>query len=550
MADVDGDLFALSFAQRGLQFLHALDPTGRAHSTERWFRVTGALDVGALQRAVDALVARHEALRTVFPDTAHGPLQCVRPAGRITVRTLYRAGARDEATARRCAAEFLRRPFDLAEGPLLRIAVLPLEPGDHLLVLSAHLLAADGWSHHVLLTELGALYRAVLAGSSGRGHLAPLSVQYADWGAWQREQLTSVRRAELRDWWRTELAGAPPVLDLRAEDAHPAPGTPPPSLNGGRIRQVLGPELGAAVRALARAQRQTVFTVLLSAFAVALAHRADQPRPVVGLAVANRDQPQVQQVLGFFVNTVALHLDLNDDPGFDRLLTRVAATVATAHSHCDLPFDEVVAALAPPRSPDRSPVVQVNFAHHPAGSLGTLELPGCAVRELPADREPGKFELTVRVVESADGGLEMWGEYSCGALREQDVQDVLAAYRQVLRSVTADPRAALSVLLPGAAPRSRSHKRRSDPPPQAVPTGSAVERSVARIFGAALGTAEPGPDQDFFTLGGHSLQLLGVLRRLREELGIPITLRELYAAPIPAAISARFSSQPNEVRPR
>ncbi|MFE5586864.1 condensation domain-containing protein [Kitasatospora sp. NPDC056531] len=447
MTGVDGDLFTLSFAQRRLWFLHALDPTGHAHSTERWFRVTGALDVGALQRAVDALAARHEALRTVFPDTADGPVQCVRPAGRIAVRTLR--GARDEAAARRRAAEFLRRPFDIAEGPLLRIAVLPLGPDDRMLVLSAHLLAADGWSHNVLLEELGLLYRAALAASPGQDRLAPLPVQYADWGAWQYEQLTSARRAGLLDWWRAELAGAPLVLDLRAEAEAPDPAVRP-SPDGGRIRQVLGPELGAAVRGLAGTQRQTVFTVLLSAFAVALAHRADQPRLVLGLAVANRDQPQVQRVLGFFVNTVALHLDLTGDPGFDRLLTRVAATVAAAHGHRDLPFDELVAALAPPGVPGRSPVVQVNFAHHPAGSLGALELPGCTVRELPVDHGPGKFELTVRVVESADDGLVVWGEYGAGALHEQDVQEVLTAYQEVLRSTTVTPDAPLSALLPRA----------------------------------------------------------------------------------------------------
>ncbi|MGW1003606.1 condensation domain-containing protein [Streptomyces sp. NPDC002520] len=550
MTGVGGDVFAMSFAQRRLWFLHGLDPTGRAHSTDRWFRVTGALDVGALQQAVDALVARHEALRTVFPDTAHGPVQCVRSTGQITVRTLDRTGAPDEAAARRCADDFLRQPFDIAEGPLLRIAVVPLAPGDQLLVLSVHLLAADGWSQNVLLEELGALYRAALPGASGQDPPAPLPVQYADWGAWQREQLTSERRAELVDWWRAELAGAPLVLDLTAGPGGAAGPGPSPSPGGGRIRQVLGPELGAAVRDLARTQRQTVFTVLVSACAVALAHRADQQHLLLGLAVANREQPQVQRVLGFFVNTVALHLDLTGDPRFDHLLTRVRERVVAAHSHRDLPFDELVAALAPPRSPVRSPVVQVNFAHHPADSLGTLELRGCAVREIPAACGPGKFELTVRVEESADDGLVIWGEYSGDTLREPDVREVLTAYQEVLRSVTADPGGHLSALIPGIA--HRTHEQRTDPPPRSAPPRSALERSVARIFGEVVGTVDPGPHQDFFTLGGHSLQLIGVLRRLREELGIPITLRELYAAPTPAAVGARLpaaSQQPAPAAP-
>ncbi|MFF5860017.1 condensation domain-containing protein [Streptomyces sp. NPDC012751] len=550
MTDTDGDVFPMSSAQRRLWFLHSLDPTGRAHGTDRWFRVTGELDTGALQEAVDALVARHEALRTVFPDTVHGPVQHVRRAGRITVRILEPAGEPGEAGARRCAAAFLRRPFDIAAGPLLRIAVVPLAPGDRMLVLSLHLLAADGWSQHVLLEELGVLYRAALSGASGRAPLAPPPVQYADWAAWQRERLTSARRAGLLDWWRAELAGAPLLLELAAEPgdgADPGPASPPA---GGRIRHVLGTDLSAAVRDLARTRRQSVFTVLVSACAVALGHRAGQQRLLLGLAVANREQPEIQRVLGFFVDTVALHLDLTGDPAFDHLLTRVAGTVAAAHSHRDLPFDELVAALAPPRSPLRSPVVQVNFAHHPAGSLGRLDLHGCAVREVPADSGPGKFELTVRVEESPDDGLVVWGEYGGDALREEDVREVLAAYQEVLRAVTANPGGPLSGLL--GVPVKRARARRSNPsstPPPPCPAGSALERSVARIFGEAVGAAEPGPDQDFFALGGNSAQLAGVLRRLRGELGIPLTLRELYAAPTPAAVAARHPASGGDPAP-
>jgi hypothetical protein len=534
---VTGDTFPMSSAQRRLWFLHELDPTGYAQSTGRCFRVTGALDLDALRTAVDLLVARHEPLRTVFPVTAAGePVQRVRPAGHVPVREPVQAGERE---AVRRAVALMARPFDLAGGPLLRVAVIRLAPGEHLLVVAIHLLAADGWALQVLFEELATLY------GDRTADLPPLPVQYVDWAAWQAERLTGRRRAELLDWWRRELSAAPLTLDL--EPARPRGAGPPLPR---RTHRVLSPAVTRAAAELARTERQTVFAVLAAACALVLGRRGGQERLLIGLAVSNRERPEVQRVLGFFVNTVALSVDLTGDPAFHVLVRRVAAAAGAAYAHQDLPFEDLVAELRPRRDPARSPVVQLAFAHHPAGTAGALTLRGCSVRECRIDAEFAKFELTIRAEETGDGGLVLWGEHDAALVDAATVGDLLTSYEAVLLAAASRPQARLSALLPSTRVRgSEASAALSDTAlpdvalrEAAVPdAGGPVERAVARIFAEVLGVPEPGRDENFFDLGGHSFPLVTVRARLRTELCHEIPLRDLYAAPTAAAVAARLT---------
>lgn len=493
--------FPMSFAQQRLCFLHRVDPTGAAHSSARCFRVTGPLDTGALRTALEVLVARHEPLRTVFPLGTH---QHVLKASPVDMRVVDVA---TEAEALRHAEALVSQPFDVEHGPLLRLAVHRVEPRTHLLVFFVHLLAADGWSQQVFFEELAIAYQAAVTGAPTT--LPELPVQYADWAAWQREQLTEARRAELSGWWRQRLSGIPLVLDL----------VPPrPALGRGRrMHRVLSAELTSAVHAFASAERQTVFTVLSAACGVVLGRHAGRQQVLLGLAVANRDLPEVERVLGFFVNTVVLQVDLRGDPTFREQLARVSEATAAAYAHKDLPFEQLVADLAPPRDPTRSPVVQVNFAYHPTGTAGVLGLHGCTVTEPQWDLPTAKFELTLRVEDRGDGTCTVWAEFDESLFDASFIDDVLTSYEEVLRA--AAPEVPVSSLRP-------AH--------------TLIEQRLTRIFADVLGVATVDPHDDFFHLGGHSLQLIDVVARVRTELGRDLGLRELYQNPTAAGAAARL----------
>ncbi|EPX55610.1 Long-chain-fatty-acid--CoA ligase [Cystobacter fuscus DSM 2262] len=297
-----------------------------------------------------------------------------------------------------------------------------------------------------------------------------------------------------------------------------------------RCFQVTGPldvtALRAAVDVLVARHEplRTVFplgasqhvTVLAAACGVVLGHQAGRERVLLGLAVANRELPEVERVLGFFVNTVALRIDLSGDPDFRELLGRVADATA-AYAHQDLPFEQLVAELAPPRDPVRSPLVQVNFAHHPAGSMGVMALHGCAVREHLLDFATAKFELTLRVEESVDGASVVWAEFDERVFDTGFIDGLLSSYEEVLRT------AALEV------PVSRLLSARG-----------ATERVLTRIFADVLGVETVGPHDDFFRLGGHSLLLVDVAVRVRAELGRDIGLRDLYQTPTVVGAAARL----------
>jgi acyl carrier protein len=544
------DTFPASFGQQRLLFLHELDPTGCAHSGGRYFKITGTLDPQRLQAAVDAVVARHEALRTVFSRQGQSLVQQIYANVEIPVHWLSGFGSEEEAVRR--ATQIAQQPFDVATGPLMTVTVLVLAPAEYVLVLAVHLLAADGWSLEVLLRELGQLYNAAKPGSPvipASAGLPDLAVQYADWSDWQRSRLTEDRRADLTAWWWSELEGAPLVLDLAAGQEDTAEdGARPDRANQvdaatGRSRRVLDPRICESAIALAKDHQHTVSTAMTAVCAAALAARSGQDRLLLGLAVANRDQPQIQGVLGFFVNSVPLHIDLSADPSFAGLLRRVADTVAGAYAHKDLPFEALVAALNPVRHPSRAPVLQVNFAHHYPGSLGTPAFDGCQVRDLALGVLTGKFELTIRTEQLADGALAVSAEYDGTTLSASDAEQILDLCQGILEQAIERPEAPLSSLLPRSALlgcRSGQHgfARTSAPDDRPQPGTDAV----ARIFAEILGTDRVGEYEDFFSLGGDSAQLFEAAARIRRELRVELALRDLYSAPNPAAVAAMIAA--------
>ncbi|HXO27367.1 MAG TPA: condensation domain-containing protein, partial [Thermoanaerobaculia bacterium] len=396
----DRDL-PLSFAQERLWFLDRLDPSNAVYNLAAMLRLRGNLRPAALAAAFVATVRRHEALRTSFGIVAGEPVQVIAPPerARLEIAAIDLAalpGPRQGAEAERLARRQARRPFDLARGPLLRVGLLRLGAGDHLLLFVVHHIACDGWSIAVLTREVAAHYGAALPGPGARpAGLPELAVQYADFACWQRAWLTGDVLARHLACWRRRLAGIETALELPAD----RPRLPAPDLRGARRELRLGAELTAGLRRTGRREGATLFMLLLAAFQAVLARHAQQRRLVVGTPIANRDRAETEGLIGFFVNLLALAGDLSGEPSWRELIARDREVCLEAYAHQELPFEKLVEELAPRRDLSRSPLFQVMLVlqntprEEPA-------LAGLAVSRLEIPAETARFELTATVTET------------------------------------------------------------------------------------------------------------------------------------------------------
>ncbi|HEX2081374.1 MAG TPA: amino acid adenylation domain-containing protein, partial [Longimicrobium sp.] len=430
-----------SFSQQRLWMLDQLEPGRTTYAVPVALRLRGPLDAGALQRALDALVERHESLRTVFQGTDAGPMQVVLPRGALPVEAIdlapFDQDAR-EAELRRRLAEQAARPFDLAAGPLARACLYRLGGDEHVLLVNLHHVVTDGWSNGVLLREMAALYGAFSAGADSP--LAGPALQYADWARWQRERLRGALYDAHRTYWKNALADAPALLELPTDRPRPAVWEG----RGAAERFRLPREMADAVQALARAEGCTPFMVLLAAFQALLGRYARQEDVVVGTPVANRTRPETQDVVGFFVNTLALRADLSCDPTFRALLHRVRDTVLGAFAHQEMPFERLVDELKVPRSAAHSPVFQVMFVLQTAGD-GDASLPGLAVERVPVEGTHAPFDLTLALRPRADG-MDGVLEYATALFDRATALRLLDHFRTLLAAACDAPDAPVSSL--------------------------------------------------------------------------------------------------------
>ncbi|HEX5726705.1 MAG TPA: condensation domain-containing protein, partial [Longimicrobiaceae bacterium] len=392
------DTAPLSFEQRRLWFVHRLAPGTAAYTIPFAYRLRGALDTAALERAQAELVRRHAALRTTFADGPGGEaVQRVRPdAGFALERLDLRAlpAAEREAKCRRAGAAFVRRPFDLAHGPLFRVLLVALDEQEHVLAQAVHHLVADGASQRILLEELGALY-------AGAPLPAP-PAQLADFAAWQRRHLTDAALAAEADYWRRELAAAPHALEVPPDRPRPAA----PSLAGAKEPLQVPADVADALRALARAEGTSLFTVLLAAFAALLQRCTGEEAFLVGTAAEGRTRPEIERAVGFFANTLPLRARVEGDPDARALVRRLHRAVRGAHDHPRLPFDRMVELAGVRRDPARAPLVQVMFLLNEAAAPA-LRLPGVAAEQVLVDAGASAFDLALGMEERAEG---LYGE--------------------------------------------------------------------------------------------------------------------------------------------
>ncbi|HWK90187.1 MAG TPA: amino acid adenylation domain-containing protein, partial [Longimicrobium sp.] len=436
-----GDL-PLSFAQERLWFLDQLDPGSPVYNIPVALEIDGPLDVLALVHAVAEIVRRHEALRTALVAGESGPVQRIVPQPELELRiddVSHLGGQARRAAVEALVAEEARTPFDLAAGRLLRGRLIRVAPAEHVLVLVVHHVAADGWSTGVLFTELSALYNAFVRGEPAP--LPELPIQYADFAAWQRGWLRGTELERQLAYWRSRLGSAPAVLDLPSDRPRPAV----QDLAGATYHRSFAPDVLAGVRTLAAEEGATLFMGLLAAFSAVLARWSGQDDVVVGTPIANRTRPELEPLIGFFVNTLALRTDLSGDPSFRALLRRVRETTLQAYAHQDVPFEKLVEELKVERSLSHSPLFQVMFSLQNAPG-GALELGDATLRGREADAGTSRFDLTVQTVEDGDGGLFCGVEYATALFGRATVERLVDHLESLLCAAAADPDAPVSSL--------------------------------------------------------------------------------------------------------
>ncbi|WP_410586702.1 amino acid adenylation domain-containing protein [Amycolatopsis sp. lyj-23] len=409
----------LSSGQRQLWFLEELLPGTAAYVSHVAVRLTGPLSVPAAERALNAVVARHAALRTTIAVEDGQPVQVVADELHVGIELVDAEATPDAAPE--LAARVARRPFDLRRAPLLRAALVRVADEDHVLVLAGHHAVVDGWSFSVLLRDFANAYRGI--------PLPPPTAQYAQFARWQQDRPELTARL---DHWRDRLAGAPALHELPLDRPRPSVQT-----FAGAVHTFAVPaDLHQRLVALSRAEGVTLFMTLFTAYAVLLARHSGQDDVVVGTPVANRERPEFEDVVGFFANTIALRARTNGDPTFRALLHQVRETCLAAYAR-NVPFELVTEALRPERDLSHNPVYQVLFALQNASAFD-VDLPGVTARPLDLDPGTSRFDLAFALTETT-GGLHGVIEYSTGLFASGTVERLAEHYCLLLAAMAADP---------------------------------------------------------------------------------------------------------------
>lgn len=430
----------LSFAQQRLWFLDQLEPGSPLYNIPLAIRLTGRPDVAALEQSLNEIVRRHQALRTTFATVDGQPVQVVAPVMTLTLPIVDLGKSpkmEQEVKARRLAAEKARQPFDLAQGPLLRVALVRLSETEHVLLMIIHHIVFDGWSMRVFFRELTVLYKAYITGTPWS--LPKLPIQYPDFAVWQREWLQGeVWEAQLA-YWRHQL-GDLPMLQLPADFPRPSVQT----FRGATRSFVLPKPLTEALGALSQREGVTLFMTLLATFKVLLYRYTGQEDILVGSPIANRNRSEIQGLIGFFVNTLVLRTDLSGNPTFQELLRRVRDATLGAYAHQDLPFEQLVQAVQPWRDLSHQPLFQVMFALQ-NDPISELELAGLTPSRLEVNSATAKFDLTLSM-EETEQGLRGVLEYNTDLFDTDTVTRILTHFQILLAGIVAHPEQCLSEL--------------------------------------------------------------------------------------------------------
>jgi len=431
----------LSFAQERLWFLDQMEPGSPAYNRPADFRLAGRLNAQALELSLSEIVGRHEALRTRIVVERGKPIQVISPARALTLSSVdlrEHPVPEREIRAQELATEEAQRPFDLTQGPLIRSTLLRLGEEDHVLLLTIHHIAFDGWSLNVLARELAALYQAFCAARPQP--LPELPVQYADYAHWQRQWLQGDVLQTQLSYWKRQLAG---VRVLALPTDHPRP--PIQTLRGARQSLALSSRLTEELKILSRREGVTPFMSLLAAFTTLLYGYTGQDDIAVGTFLINRNRAETEGLIGFFINNLVLRADLSGNPSFRELLVRVRTVALTAYAHQDLPFEKLLEELRPERDRSRTPLFQVMLVLQNTPD-SALELPGLTSSSYPAAQSTrANFDLTLWMSDGKEG-LTGTLEYNADLFEANSMTRLLENFQFLLEGIVADPDQHLSTL--------------------------------------------------------------------------------------------------------
>ncbi|HKN83704.1 MAG TPA: condensation domain-containing protein, partial [Pyrinomonadaceae bacterium] len=429
----------LSFAQQRLWFFDQLEPNSASYNIPIVLRITGTLNVAALESSLAEVVRRHEALRTTFSLVDGVPVQFVRDVREWHLPLIELSTTPEpEREAEILVKQEALRPFDLQTGPLFRATLLQLSAGEHLLLLTIHHIVSDGWSMSVLIREAATLYQSYIDGRDVQ--LPEIVVQYADFARWQREWLTGEVLEEQLSYWREQLGGAPAELELPVDRARPET----PNYKGAMETVALSEELTESLRAFGRSEGATLFMTLLAGFEALLHRYTGQTDIVVGTPVAGRNRAEIEHLIGFFVNTLALRTDLSGDPTFRELLKRVREVALGAYAHQDLPFERLVEELQPERHLGRAPLIRVMFVLQNT-PLEVLELPDLSFTMVSARKSMAEFDWVVNAQET-ERGLFITFEYNTDLFEATTIRRLLEQFNILLAGAVAQPEHRISDL--------------------------------------------------------------------------------------------------------
>jgi amino acid adenylation domain-containing protein len=423
----------VSSSQQRLWLLHRLAPASAAYNISSGAMLEGPLDVAALQRAVDAIVARHETLRTFFGEVDGGPRQLISEQASIEIGIhdlRHLPDAAREDTARRIASREAVQPFDLGRLPLVRVNVIRLADDRHVLLSTMHHIISDGWSMAVFAREVAAHYSACVKGVEPE--IAELPVQYADFAEWQRERLDAALPS-LLPFWRQRLDGMPLVIELASD----RPRRAVPTFEGSTIGFQIPEEVAAQLRRIGKDAGASLFMTLLAAFSVLLSRHAGQEDVCIGTPVAGRSHSDVEPLVGFFVNMLPLRIDLSGRPTYTELLRRVRVRTLEALAHEEMPFDRLVAELQPQRNLSATPFFQVMFVLQNTPPA-ELVLPGLTLRPFEIPRGSTAFDLSLSMQEQA-GGIEGMLEYSRDLFDPESAGRLVDQFRVLLAAIAKSP---------------------------------------------------------------------------------------------------------------
>ncbi len=424
----------LSFAQTRLWLLDQLQPGSSAYNIATALRLTGSLNAIALTQSLNEIVRRHEALRTTFRMVGEQPIQVIAPTLTLAIPIVdlqLLPPKRRYIEIQRVATEESYQPFNLAEGPLLRTTILQLNTTEYVVLLTMHHIISDGWSIEILTKELVTLYEAFSKGQSSP--LPKLPIQYADFAIWQRQWLTVEMQEAQLAYWRQQLGGNLPVLQLSTDRPRPQVQT----FRGATQSFSIPTDITQALKALSQKQEVTLFMTLLAAFKTLLHRYTGQDDIVVGSPIANRNWVETEQLIGFFVNTLVLRTDLSDNPTFQELLKRVHAMTLGAYAHQNLPFEYLVNALQPQRDLSYTPLFQVNFVLNNE-PVSVIELSGLAWSSLENNTRPAPYDLTLYMRETPQGMIGTM-EYNTDLFEADTINRMVSHLQQLLSGIVGNP---------------------------------------------------------------------------------------------------------------